>query len=239
MDTGYNHIFNQHWTLYQKILVHDYMGHQRIFDQLATALANQAMVHPLQVLDIGCGDAQTLGQRLAPLSIHSYTGIDLSAEALDLVKPNVACAGADITLINTDFEQAIGQLVAQGECQFDVIFAGFALHHVLDENKARLFKQINSLLTPNGRFYLIDVYMQEGESREAYLERYLAPTWTHWNALDEHETSLLNDHVRSSDFPSTKVNLERMAKDAGFSDCTCLLEDHAHANILMSMGKGE
>lgn len=237
MSTDYNHIFNQHWAIYQKILQHDYMGHQAVFGLLEASLVKGFSNRQLDLLDIGCGDAQTLGSFLKTSNIRSYTGIDLSKEALELVPNNVGALNCDIGLMNMDFVAAIDQLVEDKTGQFDVIFSGFALHHVQDDTKALLFAKIKQLLKPHGRFYLIDVYQQEGESRAAYLDRYLAPTLTHWHALDEQETDLLNVHVRSSDYPSTRTRLIKMAHEAGFATCECLLEDPVHSNILVSMGK--
>lgn len=237
MSTDYNHIFNQHWAIYQKILQHDYMGHQAVFGLLEASLVNEFSNSQLDLLDIGCGDAQTLGSFLKTSNIRSYTGIDLSKEALELVPNNLAALSCDVALMNLDFVAAIEQLVEDKAGQFDVIFSGFALHHVQDETKAMLFAKINQLLKPNGQFYLIDVYQQENETRESYLDRYLAPTINQWHALDEQETELLNTHVRSSDYPSTRTALESMAKEAGFADCQCLLADPTHSNILLSMGK--
>ncbi|MEN8770420.1 MAG: class I SAM-dependent methyltransferase [Glaciecola sp.] len=236
MSADYNHIFNQHWTIYQKILQHDYMGHQAVFGLLEGSLVTHFTHQPLDLLDIGCGDAQTLAAFLQTSSLQSYTGIDLSKEALALVPKNVGSLNCAVTLMNDDFVAAIEQLTLEQAGQFDVIFSGFALHHVQDEMKASLFAKIKHLLKPHGRFYLIDVYQQEGESRAAYLDRYLAPTFTHWHALDEHEIELLNTHVRSSDYPSTRTKLESMASDAGFTDCECLLADPSYSNILLSMG---
>jgi SAM-dependent methyltransferase len=237
MSADYNHIFNQHWTIYQKILQHDYMGHQAVFGLLEGSLVTHFADQSLDLLDIGCGDAQTLAAFLQTSNLCSYTGIDLSKEALELVPKNVGSLNCAVTLMNDDFVAAIEQLTLEQAEQFDVIFSGFALHHVQDDMKAALFANIKQLLKPHGRFYLIDVYQQEGESRAAYLDRYLAPTFTHWHALDEHEIELLNTHVRSSDYPSTRTKLESMAGDASFTDCECLLADPTHSNILLSMGK--
>ena len=229
-----NTIFNQHWQTYQTILKHNYMGHDEIFDVFEKDLKEHCKA-PFRLLDIGSGDAQTLCKRLSDSAIIDYVGIDLSAEALCLAHQNVSCIARSQTLINSDFVDAINELVIQKTQQFDVVFSGFALHHVTDTVKMALFNKISALLTPGGRFYYIDVYHQPQETRDEYLERYLATPHAKWDALSLRELALLDEHVRSSDFPSSISALTSMANNSGFVSCDCLFEDTLHSNVLLKM----
>ena len=236
-ERPYNHIFDAHWQLYQTILQEDYMGHQSIYGVLQSYLAEYVGAtseSPLAFLDIGSGDAQFISQHVQSLRIKTYTAIDLSADALAFAEQNLATLQCELELLQCDFVQGVADLIIAGR-QFDVIFTGFALHHLQDDDKALMFTTLRQLLSPNGVLLYIDVCRREGESRDDYLERYLAPTWSRWHALDDAQTELLNQHVRSSDFPATRSLLESMAAQAGFTHCECLLEDDEHANILLAM----
>ena len=234
LERPYNHIFDAHWQLYQTILREDYMGHQSIYSVLKQFLTSYIESTPVAFLDIGSGDAQVIAEHIQDINITSYTAIDLSADALAFATHNLAPLNCELELLNCDFVQGVTDLI-QTDRRFDIIFTGFALHHLSDSDKASMFKNLRQLLNNNGILLYIDVCRREGESRDEYLERYLAPTWSHWQALDDAQTELLNQHVRSSDFPATRSLLESMAVQAGFASCDCLLQDDEHANILLAM----
>jgi len=231
----YNKMFDHHWSLYQKILQHNYMGHDQIYSVLEDDLITLAQA-PFSFLDIGCGDAQTIKSRLKNTAINTYTGIDLSADALANAEQILAPLHIQTHLINNDFEHALADLVTQNT-QFDVIFSGFALHHLAPEQRIHTFQNIYQLLDKGGCFYLIDVYPYRDEPRDKYLDRYLAKPMTDWNELSDTEKSILNDHVRSSDFPACKDTLIEIATESGFESIRCLFEDDEHANILMAFTK--
>lgn len=231
----YNQMFDHHWSLYQKILHHNYMGHDQIYSVFEQDIVTRKQT-PFSFLDIGCGDAQTITGRLKSTAINAYTGIDLSADALAHAHSFVTPLNVQTHLINNDFEEALCDLVKQNT-QFDVIFSGFALHHLAPEQRVLTFQNIFQLLDKGGCFYLIDVYPHRDETREAYLDRYLAKPMTQWNELNETEKTILNDHVRGSDFPACKDTLIEIATESGFSSIQCLFEDDEHANILMAFTK--
>ena len=231
----YNTMFDHHWSLYQKILQHNYMGHDQIYSVFERDLTTHAQA-AFSFLDIGCGDAQTITGRLTHTSISAYTGIDLSADALAHAQQFLTPLDIQTQLINNDFEHALADLVTQ-KAQFDVIFSGFALHHLAPEQRIHTFHNIYQLLDKGGCFYLIDVYPHKDEPREDYLDRYLAKPMTDWNQLNDAEKTVLNEHVRSSDFPACKATLIEIAMQAGFEQITCLFEDDEHANILMAFTK--
>lgn len=84
---------------------------------------------------------------------------------------------------------------------------------------------------------MIDVYNNEEESRRDYLDRYLAMPRDQWYELDSEERELLVDHISTSDFPSSKNELEMMSINAGFNQFECLYKDDTHSNILIAMHK--
>ena len=231
----YNKMFDHHWSLYQKILQHNYMGHDQIYSVLEDDLISHTQA-PFSFLDIGCGDAQTITGRLKHTPINAYTGIDLSADALAHAQHFLTPLQIQTHLINNDFEHALADLVTQ-RVQFDVIFSGFALHHLAPEQRIHAFHNIYQLLDKGGCFYLIDVYPHKDERRDTYLDRYLAKPMTDWTELNDTEKTILDVHVRSSDFPACKDTLIDSATETGFESIQCLFEDDEHANILMAFTK--
>jgi hypothetical protein len=51
-----NELFNHQWQIYQKVLKHNYMGHQEIY-QIWREFLNRFCQQPFKLLDLGCGDA--------------------------------------------------------------------------------------------------------------------------------------------------------------------------------------
>jgi SAM-dependent methyltransferase len=69
------------------------------------------------------------------------------------------------------------------DAAFDVIFSGFAVHHLDAAAKQELFHACAAKLAPGGRFILVDVVREEGQTREQYLEGYLNFMRTQWTAV--------------------------------------------------------
>ena len=233
---SYNQIFNQHWTIYQKIIQDNYMGHREIYDMLQNFMQTRIR-DCFSFLDIGCGDSQLISQYLEGSQIASYLGIDLSADALSIADKNLAQLNCDRALIHEDFDRAISQLLETGAGEFDVVFAGFSLHHVGESKKQDIMGKIYRLLRDRGIFLLIDVRREQQETREDYLNRYLSWVGQQWHSLTPEEFAIVKNHARTSDFPETREILESMSAPSGFRSCQCLLEDSYHSNILLAYQK--
>ena len=74
-------VFSEHWSIYQKLILHNYMHHAE-FQEKTSAVFKQFHREDLYILDIGCGDAATLLPVLQKAAITSYTGYDLSASEI-------------------------------------------------------------------------------------------------------------------------------------------------------------
>jgi tRNA (cmo5U34)-methyltransferase len=107
---------------------------------------------PRSVLDLGCGDG-----RLAALVLESCPTVD-RVLAVDLSPPMLARARerfdgdrrVDVQTFDlADSLQPLGS--------FDVIVSGFAIHHLADERKRRLFAEVAAQLQPGGLFANLEV----------------------------------------------------------------------------------
>jgi len=72
------------------------------------------------------------------------------------------------------------------------------------------------VLSPGGRFLLIDIARRERESREEYLARYLA-FMRSWPVLDEGQLAEACHHVSNYDFPEPLPDLLAMAERVGLA----------------------
>lgn len=216
--------FNAQWHLYQKILLHNYMGHREIYDVLQVLFIAHFQ-HPFKMLDLGCGDASLMTQALLNTPIGSYTGIDCSEVALDRARDNLVALPASVCLIPGDFSQALPELAIAQSHSFELILASFSLHHLTLDGKDTVLEQIDHLLSSKGIFLLVDIVRFSEENRESYIERYLENVWRDWSLLSPQELEMVASHMRSSDFPETQETWCQLARKHGFTQDECLYRD--------------
>lgn len=85
------------WQRYQKIVDNNYMRHQELYEHLKNIIS-QHFNQPFSMLELGCGDAAFTCKTLMDTSISSYKGVDLSSQALELAKQNLAKLNCHKTL---------------------------------------------------------------------------------------------------------------------------------------------
>jgi ubiquinone/menaquinone biosynthesis C-methylase UbiE len=214
--------FNQQWDLYQKVLAHNYMGHQELYAVLHQFLVSQYST-PFRMLDLGCGDASFSAQALVGTQLEAYWGVDLSESALELAHSNMAKLPGEKSFMQ---DNLLDWVLEKGQSQnFDVILTSFALHHLSLEQKDALLAQLPQLLKTGGVFLLIDVMRQPNEARSAYIDRYLDNVRQFWSWLTPQEVARVEEHISSSDFPETQETFYALAQKHRFSRVDCLYRD--------------
>jgi len=93
----------------------------------------------VSVLDIGCGAGNST-KKISETGAH-VMGIDFSEKMIHEAK----AAHSDITFKHSDAEN-----IPLGDNAVDVVIANFIVHHLPEPNK--VFKEINRVLKPNGKF---------------------------------------------------------------------------------------
>jgi SAM-dependent methyltransferase len=100
-----------------------------------------------RVLDLGTGDGVTLAlvRELRP-GVRGVA-VDFAAEMLGLARARFAGAAA-LEVVAHDLDAALP--AAWGE--FDLVVSSFAIHHVADDRKRTLYREIHDRLRPGGTF---------------------------------------------------------------------------------------
>lgn len=220
-------LFRKSWTLYDAISEKNHMFHREIYALVGKLLRERHAQGPYALLDLGCGNARFLAPCLAAASPARYDGVDLSATALEEAHAYLADV-PHVALHHTDMLQALRDV----DAVFDIIFTGFAVHHLDAVAKQELFHACAKKLNAGGRLIMVDVVRQEGESREQYLHGYLTTMRTAWDGVRPDHIEEACAHVAAFDFPETLSDLERMAAMAGFAE-TSLLDKHAQHHIIV------
>lgn len=220
-------LFRQSWTLYDSLAERNYMFHREIYAHVTALLSQRRAGGPYSLLDLGCGNTRFIAPCLKSAMPSRYAGVDLSEAALKEAREYLS--GLDhVALDHQDMLQA----VQAAEVSFDVIFSGYAVHHLDAKGKQELFHACAAKLTPGGQFILVDVVREEGQTREEYLEGYLDFMRTQWTAVRPDHLEEACGHVAAYDFPETFSDLKRMAAAASLTHVR-LVDRFAQHHVLV------
>lgn len=195
-------------SVYRKIVDANHMHHQELYCSLSSFLKHTLAKKP-SLLDLGCGDAGMMRAALVEAEVGRYRGLDLSDVALDQAKINLEHLD-----IQTDFDcvDMLAYLKAPPLEQFDVIFSGYALHHLDDAGKFDLISAAMGHLKPEGVLLIADVFREEEEGLGDYLDRFCSEIRYRWSGLSAEEIQHTENHVRGFDQPGTVRQLQELAR---------------------------
>src|SRR5947208_14862631 len=97
MEQNPSLIFSEHWSIYQKIILQNYMYHAEFANKTATVF-KKLPSKKLHILDMGCGDVIPLLPVLKQVQVASYAGYDLSSLALQLASQHLTAQNFPYTL---------------------------------------------------------------------------------------------------------------------------------------------
>ncbi len=214
MKTDPIYIFRKTWATYQKVISNNLMFHREITTAVRKLLESRQ--GPLNVLDLGCGDAAHISKILDPAQVAEYCGCDLSPYALDVARNNLEPLGIRVNLLCRDM---VAVLKEAPEKHFDVVYSSYALHHLPTRDKQTFFNECGRTLRENGCVILVDVMLEEQQTRPAYLDSYNGAVATLWKALTPYERDQVQEHIRNCDFPETPTVLHMLASNAGLTTC--------------------
>jgi SAM-dependent methyltransferase len=224
-------IFTRSWSLYDLLTEHNYMFHRQIYsgvEELLRLRAESSYRSPYRLLDLGCGNARFLAPCLKRMPPRSYQGVDLSAAALAEAHAYLAELPGEVVLVQGDLLEAVESTAES----WDILFTGFALHHLMTEQKARFFRAAGRCLTEKGWLILVDVMREENQDRETYLEGYLRFMREEWTAVPREQLEEACAHVRDYDYPEPLSTLQEMAREAGLPHMQ-LIGRHAQHHALL------
>ena len=220
--------FFEQWNIYRKVIDFNYMFHAEIV-QILHKLFQSYFKCPFRLLDLGCGDAHTAYHSLNGTNIVSYTGVDLSAAALDFARENLKNYDFKKEFIRNDIFSVLDSL----RYSYDVIQIGYSMHHLSYEDKRALLNKCSGTLGSKGVLVLYDVCRNDNETRDEYLVRYCNDCEQLWRNLDSSDLEHLYNHIYKCDFPESLNTLTGFVLESGFKKGEIMFRDHAGFHFLM------
>lgn len=203
-------LFRKSWSLYDAVVEGNCMFQSELSSLLGSRITALTASGNYRLLDLGCGNARCIAPILTSHPPASYHGIDLSESALGEAKGYLR----DIPGVTLELGDLLAGTEALSEASREIVFSGFAIHHLDTSSKERLFRAVSRVLRPEGRFLLVDIARRQGERRAEYLERYLG-FMRQWPVLDEGQLVEACHHVANYDFPEPLPDLLAMGERAG------------------------
>ncbi|MEZ4862598.1 MAG: class I SAM-dependent methyltransferase [Caldilineaceae bacterium] len=126
-----------------------------------------AQIQPQDVvIDLGIGTGNT-SQRIA--AAQELIGVDISTHMMALARPKLAHL-PQVTLVQADL---LG-FFAQRQRHCDALFSTYAIHHLTDDEKALLFRQIWQALAPGRRAVFGDLMFADAAAQSEITQKYAA-----------------------------------------------------------------
>lgn len=204
-------LFQQEWQIYRKMVDNNYLFHHEAYGRLHRLLVEE-IDRPFRFLDIACGDAAASAGALRGTRVAHYHGIDFSRAALSIAERNLSALGCPMTLEERDFREALDGLASPP----DIAWIGLSLHHLQAPEKLAFMRRARAVVGSGGLFAVYEDTSPDGETREAWLDRWDAQK-PHWTAYSEAEWDSVTSHVHAADFPETDSTWHRLGREAGFA----------------------
>lgn len=203
------------WDFYRKAIEHDYMRHRAIRQEVGRLV--EGLRKTESMLDLGCGDAEVAVDVLKQRRFCRFVGVDESKAALREAERRLADTVDHLSLHEADMLDFIDEI----DLEFDLIVAGYSLHHALSGEKVAFLKHARKRLTREGKLIVYDLFRREGETRAAFLDTYTRRVASSWTAFDPAEASVIVEHMRAEDFPEDMRSFRNIAARARL----CVRED--------------
>lgn len=227
-----SHEFFQAWQHYELVIRHNYMRHREVIAALEKW--RDRSPHPtMSILDLGCGDAVVSTTVFGRQRGVYYCGVDLSGGALIVARERTHGLGWNTEWIEADLLSATRRL----NRRFDLVIAGYSLHHLREHDLAQTLQQVKRLLRNRGSFMVYDTLRGVAESRDAFIGRFLTAVDASWDAFELAQRQAIREHVERYDFPIDLEQWAVLSARSAFAGRESLYRDEANFYRLLHFWK--
>jgi ubiquinone/menaquinone biosynthesis C-methylase UbiE len=218
----------EEWHPYDQLIKHNYMRHREMIECLSVS-TQQKSSKGLSILELGCGNAYVAPRAFDHLKDVKFTGIDISAHALEAARENLKETAWDINLILGDIETMIQEL----ESKFDMILAGFSLHHFSAESIKTILEHSRRCLKATGQIFVCDIVACDCESKVDFLQRLIGGISAKQMGLNPGQLASISHHIEMYDFPLDLPEWRQLVSKAGFTVFECVYRDELEKYAVM------
>ncbi len=179
--------------------------------------------NPKSILDLGCGSGNVTAQLIHYFPNAKFTLVDASAEMIDLCCNQFKAY--DFIYVNKYFKDFLFK-----EESYDLIVAGFSLHHCDNNEKQSILKNINTSLKKDGIFSYSDLMISKTNPDHPMLvERW--KEFVNTNYSDEEKWIWLMEHYDAFDKPTDYWVQIEWLKNAGFINTQIIFKEEYWINL--------
>ncbi len=120
---------------------------------------------PFDILELACGQGLLAGALLEKFPACTVYGLDGSHEMLQTARQHLAAFGERV--LPGKFDLA-AQDWRRSEPLYQAVVSSLAIHHLDDTGKARLFRDVYTMLLPGGIFLVADIVRPAGARAMEY-----------------------------------------------------------------------
>jgi ubiquinone/menaquinone biosynthesis C-methylase UbiE len=131
-----------------------------------------------QLLDLGCGDGILGRAVMAEYPQAKGVFLDFSEHMIEAAKKKADIYRATFVVQNLGVKTWMQSV--SNQAPFDLVLSGFAIHHLSDERKRELYRDIFDLLIPGGLFLNLEHVAPRSEwARKAFDDLFVDSLWSY------------------------------------------------------------
>jgi tRNA (cmo5U34)-methyltransferase len=130
-----------------------------------------------RLLDLGCGDGILGRTVMAEYPAAQGVFLDLSEPMIEAAKKKADNRRASFVIQDLGTEDWVQ---AVGTQPFDLVLSGLAIHHLPDQRKRELYREVFELLSPGGLFLNLENVAPNSEwAKQAFDDLFVESLWSH------------------------------------------------------------
>ena len=189
----------------------------------------------IRILDLGVGTGYLTHKIIEEFPNTSVVAIDAAEMMIDKAKIRLKEQLGQITFKAASFQELPDKI--KDITGLDAVVSAFALHHLLKEEKLKLFQYVHSILKPGGWFINCDIFNAVDPAVEALYRRLLYKgTQERSRSLKHEEKSLeyiaseyTSKEERDGDNPFSITEETQLLTEAGFRIVDCFWKEYREA----------